>query len=143
MPTSEFSNESGSRARRARKQRRLGPDARCAMCNERNPDSLTTIDRTILEAHHIAGIEHDVKATVILCLNHHAQVTAKQVDAGMSFSKAESLLEKAVAILKSLAALLYVVADMLIWLAAQLGALLQALLEKQPACFDLPEMQPC
>ena len=143
MTTSSSNTDAGARRRRARRQRRLGPDAHCALCPERNIDSLIQVTQSILEEHHIAGEAHDGTATVVLCRNCHARVTAKQVDLGMSFGKSESLLETAVAILKSLAALFYVVADMLVWLAEQLAALLRALTDKQPACLDLPEMQPC
>jgi hypothetical protein len=124
--------------RRARRNARIGPDARCALCGEANPEVLIRVKRTILEAHHIVGLANDVTATVILCRNCHAKVTEKQREFA-SFEAPESLLDKAIAVLRHLAALFYVVADMMRVLADQLVALLSGLSARYPDWQTMPE----
>jgi hypothetical protein len=138
-PPADMPSEAASRRRKAQRSRRLPPNACCALCGERNPEMLKAVSRTILQAHHFVGRENDGKATVVLCLNHHAIVTAKQVDLNASFGKPVSLLDKAVSMLRSLAALFYSIADVLMDLAAQLAALLRALTENHPSWSQLPE----
>jgi hypothetical protein len=97
------------------------------------------VRRTILEAHHIVGLANDVTATVILCRNCHAKVTEKQREFGASFEAPESLLDKAISVLRHLAALFYVIADMMRALADQLGALLSGLSKQYPDWQTMPE----
>jgi hypothetical protein len=70
-------------ARRARQRRRLGPDAACILCGVPDPEQLTTMRRTLLEEHHLAGRANDEQATVVVCLNHHAVLSNGQRDAGV------------------------------------------------------------
>ena len=138
MPDHEL-HDINTERRRARRSARIGPDARCVLCHAANPELLIRVKRTILEAHHIVGLANDVTATVILCRNCHAKVTEKQREFGASFEVPESLLDKAISVLRHLAALFYVVADMMRVLADQLVALLSGLSKRYPDWQAMPE----
>ena len=67
--------------REKKRRDRLPPDAACAVCGERSPYALRTVDdpaldrfvRNWLERHHVLGRKTDPRLTIVLCLNHHAQ----------------------------------------------------------------------
>lgn len=88
--------------RAARRERRLGPEAACAVCGEKEPTMLTPVRKHLLEEHHAAGADNG-SVTVVLCLNHHAKMTAGQLDAGvLSKDPAPSFIERLMRALWSL-----------------------------------------
>src|SRR3989442_14780621 len=68
--------------RKYRRQQRLGPDAGCVTCGERNPDALLRVHRSLLERHHVLGAAHGPDETIVVCLNCHARFSAPQQDDG-------------------------------------------------------------
>src|SRR5712692_728683 len=107
-------------ARRARRRRRLGPGAACAVCGESDPLVLTTSKRRIVQAHHVVGRRHDPDLTVVLCLNCHARATEALEQAGVSMQPAATLLEREIATHVSLAAFLRQLTDARLRQAARL-----------------------
>jgi len=74
-----------SAVRRSRQERRLPPDAACALCGETNVTVLAKreVHRSILELHHVLTESSDEHVVVVLCLNCHTRATAAQMDAGV------------------------------------------------------------
>lgn len=107
----------GNDARRATRERRLGPDAACCVCGEENIDVLRKGSRSMLsmlDLHHFAGRAND-DLTVILCLNDHALQTAAMSDLGVSLRRSNdrTVLERLQAVLAGLATFLSAVAERL------------------------------
>lgn len=92
-------NPIGNDARKARRARRLGPDAACVKCGVKTPEALTVVERTMLEEHHVAGRANDDALTVTLCLNCHRIATEGQNVAGVDFGPRETVLERLAAVL--------------------------------------------
>jgi hypothetical protein len=59
-------------ARRARRERRLGPDATCVHCGVTTPVALLFTRCRIVEGHHPAGEANDPTVIAPHCLNCHA-----------------------------------------------------------------------
>jgi hypothetical protein len=93
----------GARRRRARRRIRLGPEAACALCGEKNPTALTGVARSILEAHHVVFEAHDAEIWVPLCLTCHAKLHANLLDAGVSSKRSPTILDRFVNMLRALA----------------------------------------
>ncbi len=96
-------NPAKNMARAAQRERRLGPDAACIICGVKTPEALTLVKKTMLEAHHVAGQAHDDVLTVPLCLNCHRVVTEGQMRAGVAFAPQETLPERLLQWLRSIA----------------------------------------
>ena len=94
----------GSAMRGARRQRRLPPNAACALCGEENPVILTSDPRIhLLEEHHVAGRDNDAALVVVLCLNCHMKLSAGQHDVGVfTTAPAPSALKRLSLAMKSL-----------------------------------------
>ena len=97
--------------RKHRRQQRLGPDAVCVTCGERNPDKLTRIARSLLERHHALGAAHDGELTIVVCLNCHARFSAAQQDDGVSLTSEGNLLERGLAMMEAAGSSLKVMGD--------------------------------
>jgi hypothetical protein len=79
-------------ARKARRERRLGPDAICLTCAE------TDLRTLIFDDHHIAGRANgDVTARV--CRNCHARAHEDLRDAGVNLAPPVTILDRVVAVL--------------------------------------------
>lgn len=129
-----------ARARReARRTRRLGPDAACATCGVKTPEALVRLERTILEKHHAAGRANDVTLTVVLCRNCHAIATEAQRTHGAPLGQPDTILDRAIGMLRSLSAFFDVLADALAWLADMLANLLRALCVHHEGWHAMPE----
>jgi len=118
-------NTVGAAARRASRDRRLGPNPVCTLCTVSDPDALTRVKRSLLQAHHLAGRANDRSATVLLCMNCHAAQSAGQRDAGV-FDKEQCgpILTRVINALRSLA----VFAEKLPGLISRLADLLEQLM---------------
>ena len=97
--------------RRHRRQQRLGPDARCAMCGETNPECLMQVRRSILEQHHVAGEAHEPGLTIVVCRNCHARFSAAQQDDGVPLTPQSTELEHVNAAIKGIGSALRVIGD--------------------------------
>jgi hypothetical protein len=120
--------------RRARRSRKLGSDAACALCGITEP---AVLDRTrrLLEQHHALGQDIDPDLTVVLCRNCHALATARQHDTGVANSNTEpatTVLHRLDQALRSLASLLQLLADAFFRWASMLRALIVALDQHAP-----------
>jgi hypothetical protein len=95
----------GNDARERRRRGRLGPDAVCALCGERNLDVLHRTGRALLERHHLAGEANDPDATVVVCQNCHAKLSSDQLRfaAQLMHDADRSMPEKLVEVLRGLA----------------------------------------
>ncbi len=94
-------NAAKNMAREERRARRLGPDAACIICGAKTPEALTTVERTMLEAHHVGGRAHDDALTVPVCLNCHRVLTEGQNATGVDFAPRETMLARLAAILRA------------------------------------------
>jgi hypothetical protein len=97
--------------RRAKREQVLGEDAACALCGLADIDSLTLVERSLLEAHHLVGRANDGALTVPLCRNHHAEVTEGYRDAGVPLNAPPTFLHKLAAVLRSLGAFFLAIAQ--------------------------------
>ena len=85
--------------RKHRRQQRLGPDAVCVICGERNPDTPVRVQPSLLEQHHVLGAAHALDATVVVCRNCHARLSAAQQDDGVPLTPQGTLLERGIAMM--------------------------------------------
>jgi hypothetical protein len=131
-------------ARRARRARRLPPDARCLLCNTDNPvvlrvgatDELT--DR--LEEHHVVGWRIDADLTVVLCQNCHTLNHEALRDAGVDLRRpSTNTLDQLLAFLTAIGTFLHALADSVAEFTTRLRALITALDHDHPAWRTLPE----
>jgi hypothetical protein len=104
----------GASGRRHRRRRKLGPDARCIACGESNPTVLIRANRSLFEHHHVLGTQHVPDLTVPVCRNHHAILSAAQVDDGVRLDPQPTVLERLVAIFHAFASFLGSLAKILI-----------------------------
>lgn len=124
----------GNDARERRKSALLGREPACLVCGESDRDKLIPVGRSIIEQHHVAGIANDRRLTVPLCRNHHAELTAGQVRAGMELEHepARTMPERLVQVLHGLALLFETVGSSLEGWAEGLAALTAALDARYP-----------
>ncbi len=130
----------GNDARNARRERRLGADARCFLCGFAKPAAIFTAHRKVLEKHHVVGRANDPELTVILCLNCHAVMTEEYRAHGVSMRPGD-ILERVIAILRACSAFLPAVGDTCFRLATELQRFLAALDAKYPGWRDMPEAE--
>ena len=102
-----------AQVRRERKRQRLGTDAKCVFCREKNSFALNRYPWRILQEHHLFGQNNDPDSTVILCMNCHAKVTAAQWDAGADLQRKNLFIESLPEMFRSLKAMFLVVAEKL------------------------------
>lgn len=95
----------GNDARRAKRERTLGPDSMCLLCGYARPDGLRSVPRRLLEAHHVLGRANDAALTVLLCRNCHAEITEENQTHGVSMRPPVSTPARVVASLRALAIL--------------------------------------
>jgi hypothetical protein len=100
---------------------KLGPDAVCVLCGFSDADALTPVSRTVIEAHHVLGRQHDGKATLPVCANCHRSLTAQVERAGASMENTPNLLERLASILRALGVCLLNVGRALLSYADQLA----------------------
>lgn len=76
----------------------------------------------LVEAHHVAGRNHDAKLTSDVCLRCHAELTEAYRDAGAPMLKQASFPETLIAMLTALAVFFRELADAFMRWAAQIRA---------------------
>lgn len=101
-------NPMAAAGRRYRKTLKLGTDARCIGCGLSNPTQLIAKRRSLLEGHHVLGVQHAPDVVAPVCLNCHALFSAGQVDDGVPLQWQSTLPERIRAILLALASFLRV-----------------------------------
>ena len=131
-------------ARRARRARRLPPDARCLFCGQDNPVVLSPakakLPDSVLEEHHVVGWRVDEDLTAVVCANCHLLNHELLRTAGVDLKRpSKNLLEQLLTWLTAIGTFLHALADSAHHLAARLGALLTALDHHQPTWRTLPE----
>jgi hypothetical protein len=96
-------NPKKTATRKAKRQRRLPPDAVCSTCKESA--------HIALEMHHPMGVTHEPDLTIPLCKNCHARATEDQLREEVPLSAADTFLDRIAAIFGSLAAFFRFLAD--------------------------------
>lgn len=133
----------GNDSRRRRQAARFGRNPACLLCDERDPDWLRLVNKTLLEEHHLAGQANDAKATVILCRNCHAKLTAGMLRAGMQLShEIHSTPEKVAQLLRGLAMFFDMLANTCEVNATRLTGHVASLDAKLPEWRQLPNTGP-
>lgn len=108
METNPIQND----ARRARRTRKLGPDAACVLCGTTTPEALLCVNRSLLQEHHAIGRALDGALTIPVCRNCHAVLTEGQLRQGCTFQPQRTIPECIVAILAHLCALFHDLGDL-------------------------------
>ncbi len=113
-------------ARRARRERTLGPDAACILCGTTTPEALLRVNRSLLEAHHVVTQAHDDALTLPVCRNCHALLTEGQHLHGVIFQQRSTIPERIAVILTALSAFFHTLGDTLATWAASLTTFIGA-----------------
>lgn len=71
----------------------FGPQAVCVICGWSNPVALRESNRTLLEEHHIVGVNNNDDVRVTVCRNCHEVLSEACRDLGADMSTQRSLLE--------------------------------------------------
>src|SRR5277367_4226111 len=106
------------------------------------PSQLNENGLKLLQEHHLFHRANDRDFTITLCLNHHAELTAKNLDHGVSTKKPETVLHQAIAMVGALGVFFLDLSNRIARLADWLLQLLAALDEKFPAWRSMPEAKP-
>lgn len=128
--------------RKAKRIRKIGPDAVCVLCGETRPEVLIRVPWSFLhQNHHVVGEANDAKLTAVLCLNCHAKETELQRLHGVNLyrDRMRTLPEILVSILRAVAAFLHSLADRFEDWAERLAAFIAALDAHFPEWRELPE----
>ncbi len=131
----------GKAARASRRKRRVPEGTICLLCGAQDSDVLNEYDRSIFEAHHIAGVANLPDDTVWLCCNCHRKVHIALTDEGVDLAHAEkrTVLRVIQVLLVGCAVLFRKLADTFLWLAHLLGAFIDSLDDELPGWRELPE----
>ena len=129
-------------ARKAKREMRLGKDAKCAWCGISNLESLTLEKRSLIENHHVVGRANDADLVIPLCRNCHGVATEKSRQTGVSMKKPETVLHKTINVLRALGAFFSHLAQKCCEWASELSAFILALDKKHPDWAVIPEAQP-
>jgi hypothetical protein len=133
----------GNAVRKARLERRLGPNAVCVLCGFADLAALVLVHRTFLEKHHVFAVAHVPGATVPLCRNCHAIQTERMRDAGIPLTDNDrSTLEVLEAVLRANAIFQRAQADAWESFADDTRRLIDDLDERDPGWRDLERARP-
>ncbi len=119
-------------ARGAAKRRRVRQSPACSFCGEQTPE-LRAVPKHLFERHHPAGAQHDGELVIFVCANHHALLTAGQLDDAVPLQRRRTVLERVIAILEALASFFRHFAEALIRWARALQEMLAGLDTEYPA----------
>jgi hypothetical protein len=125
-------NAAQAAARKSRRAREFGPDAECYFCGWRNPVALIAVSRTLLEEHHIDGLNNCDDTRVVLCRNHHALLTEGCLDAGASMRAQRSVFERVAQMFRIRSVFERASAENAIQIAIEIDALVESLDERFP-----------
>jgi len=128
-------------ARRAKRERRFGKDARCAHCGTGSLECLIPVKASLVEGHHAVGRANDPDLEIPLCRNCHALATERQMQADVSLTPPKTVLHKIVEVLKSLGAFFGQLTEKCFEWAQQLAQFIAALDARYPTWTQLPEAQ--
>lgn len=126
---------------RGRSRVRAHEPLQCAICGCADFDALLLAKRSLLEAHHVAGAAHDDGLTIILCRNHHAIATELQRHVGADLHQQATMLERLIAVLRSIGSFLGQLGERLIQWAEQLARFIVGLDHTAPTWRGMPEAQ--
>jgi hypothetical protein len=93
----------------------------------------------LLEQHHLVGKANHAKLAITLCRNHHAELTARNMDCGVSMKTPETILHMFIAIARGIAVFLRFWWEALEAWADSASKLLTALDDRCPVWRTLPE----
>jgi hypothetical protein len=133
-------------ARRERRKRML-PQPACVICGISNVDQLVAVKVRLInpgalhliDEHHLAGRENNPDLVVTVCLNHHAVLTAKNLDFGVSMKAPDTVLDRLVATMRGLAAFFILLGESLIDWAELLVRLIRGLDKNCAQWREMPE----
>lgn len=131
-------NPIATTGRRARRERRFGPDAACTRCGITTMETLVYVKRRFLEDHHVCGRANNAALTMPVCRNCHAVLTERQQAAGVTFTPPPTILHQIAAALTSLFAMLHELCERGMDWAHALSRLATDLDGTYPAWRDLP-----
>lgn len=131
----------GKAARKTRRRQRVPEGTVCLLCGQQDLDLLYETNRSIFEAHHIAGFGYLPEDTVFLCCNCHHKVHIALTDEGVDLTHPEkrTVLKVIQALLAGCAVLFRKLADTFLWLARLLGEFIDSLDDELPSWRELPE----
>lgn len=134
-------NPIANAARRARRRARVPEGAVCLMCGEPDLGVLRAVERSLLEEHHVAGIDNAPDLIVYLCPTCHRKLHIRLLDLGLDFSCPENrlLLEVIVYVLLGTSALFAEMAKLFAALAEALRAQIATLDVNFAGWRELPE----
>lgn len=126
---------------------RVLPQQACLACGISSvhmlvPTKVNRLNRkgqALVEQHHTVGKANYAKLTITLCRNHHAELTARNMDCGVSMKAPETILHAFIAIAQGLAAFLNFWVEALEAWADSASKLLKALDARCPVWRTLPE----
>lgn len=135
---------------RRESRKRVLPQSKCLSCGISDlpvlavtkPSQLNKNGLKLLQEHHLFHRTNDRDFTITLCLNHHAELTAKNLDHGVSTEKPETVLHQVIAIVRAWGVFFVDLGNRIVRLADWLLQLLAALDEKFPAWRSMPEAKP-
>jgi hypothetical protein len=122
--------------RKARRARRLGPDASCVLCARIEPEALRRTPAHLLELHHTAGRVLDESTEVVVCLCCHALAHEGLRDAGVPLEgdgDGRTIVERVALVLRGLASWLTLLAAALLRFADGLDQAVRLLDAQLPA----------
>jgi hypothetical protein len=113
----------GREVRAEQRRRRLGEDAACVLCGQRDLAALRKASRQLVEFHHLAGRANDAELGIHLCLTHHAILTERMRDEGVRLDDSDErvFLERLQAIMVGIGLALIMIGEALLERARDLG----------------------
>jgi hypothetical protein len=134
-------NPIGNDARGARRKRLILNRA-CIICGLSDPASLVITKRSLIEEHHLVGRVNESDLTVPLCRNHHAQLTAKYANDGISMNPPETMLHRLETVARTIGVVFEYLGHHFKDWADALARLIRGLDEKHPTWRTMPEAKP-
>jgi hypothetical protein len=124
------------------RRKRLRLNRTCIVCGLSDPASLVITKRSLIEQHHLVGRVNEADLTVPLCRNHHAQLTAKYTDEGISMKPPETILHRLEVIARAIGVFfIYLGHHFKDW-ADSLAELIKGLDKTYPTWRAMPEAKP-
>lgn len=112
--------------RKERRADKLGKNPACARCGYSKPEALISVNKSLLEKHHVFLRANDPRTTIALCRNCHAIVTAAAYSAG-AIRPASSCLERFESMLRALGSFLISFGERLLEWADEVAAIVAGL----------------
>ncbi len=110
----------------------FGADAVCVFCGWSNPTALRAVGKTLLEEHHVVGVNHYDEYRVPVCRNCHALLTEGGMEFGVDLRTQRSLPETLAEMLRARAVAERQAADMDLEMAIKLERHVESLRNTHP-----------